>query len=64
MTAMPPDPALPSEKIIAIPWASVSSPFAVESWDMFVALATGDTTKIEALYGNHIEHSPESGQAP
>ena len=60
-----PDPALPSEKkIIVIPWTTMSTPFAVESWDWFVPLATADTTQIEAFYQNHVDQSPEGNQTP
>jgi hypothetical protein len=61
----PPDPVLPSErKIIVIPWTTMLTPFAVESWDWFMPLATADTLKIEAFYQNHVDQSPESNQAP
>ena len=44
-----PDPALTSEKkIIVIPWMSMSSHFAVESWDWYLPLDSADVTKIEA----------------
>jgi hypothetical protein len=59
-----PDPALPSEKkIIVIPWETMSTPFAVESWDWFLPLATADTKQIDAFYQNHVDQSPESNQA-
>ena len=59
-----PDPALPLEKkIIVIPWTTMSTPFAVESWDWFLPLTTADTTRIEAFYQNHVDQSPEGNQA-
>jgi hypothetical protein len=59
-----PDPALTSEKkIIVIPWTTMSSHFAVESWDWFMPLDTADLTKIEAFYQNHVDQSPEGNQA-
>jgi hypothetical protein len=65
MTAMPRTLALLAEKkIIVIPWASMSSPFAVESWNWFLSLAPADTTKIEAFHQNRIDQLPESNQAP
>lgn len=60
-----PDPALTSEKkILVIPWTSMSSRFAVESWDWFLPLDSADVTKIEAFYQNHFDQSPESNQVP
>lgn len=60
-----PDPALPAEKkAIVIPWTSMSTHFAVESWDWFLPLATVDTNQIEAFYQNHVDQSPEGNQTP
>ncbi len=59
------DPALPSEKkIVVIPWTSMSTRFAVESWDWYLPLATADPTQIEAFYQNHVDQSPEGNQTP
>jgi hypothetical protein len=60
-----PDPAFPTErKIIVIPWTTMSTRFAVESWDWFLPLATANTTAIEAFYQNHVDQSPEGNQTP
>jgi hypothetical protein len=56
---------LPTErKIIVIPWTTMSTRFAVESWDWFLPLATTDTTQVEAFYQNHVDQSPEGNQTP
>jgi Protein of unknown function (DUF3105) len=62
---LPADPTgvVPYAKVVILPYAEMSVPFAALSWDWYDPIPVFSVKEVQRFYANHVGHGPErSGQ--